>query len=182
MLNWSTANDVSTQKHLWISNQQGAQVGQPLIAADAPHNQIGLYQPGSSHVQILSLDSLLVIDKLPARLPELSARDTAITWLHLSFSSDGLRLAAVARAHCSILCVYKRQDAFSPFELLCTAEMQSKGTPFVPQFFPGDHNFLSFAGTPHHCLHPAPVFGRHLYPRYVDIILCGSVVTMGVCR
>lgn len=136
------------QRHVWLSKQQGAEVsvGRPLIAADPPNRQMALHQPGSSHVHILSLDSLVVVDKLSTRVPELPGRDTVVTWLHLSFSSDGLRLAAIAQAHCSVLCIYRRQDPVSPFELLCTAQLQSKGTPIAPKFFPGDNNFISFAG------------------------------------
>lgn len=149
-------NQCSAQTHLWLSAPQGAQVsvGQPLIAADPPHKQVALYQPGSSHVHILCVESLSVLDKFSARLPELPTRDMVVTWLHLSFSSDGLRLAAIARAHWSFLCVYERQDPSSAFELLCTTEMQSKGTPFEPNQFPGNHNFLAVAGATCLCLHP----------------------------
>jgi hypothetical protein len=150
----------SAQKHVWASSQQGIEVlvGQPLIAADPSHRQMALHQPGSSHVQILSLDSLLVRDNLSAPPSELFASSSEVKWLHLSFSKDGLRLAAVARSHCSILCVYTRQDALTPFDLLCSTDVQERGTPIEPQFCPANVNFISFAGTLHHFLYSTTCF------------------------
>jgi hypothetical protein len=138
---WFEIQHTSMQKHMWVSNRQGAEcsVGQPVLAADARHNQIAVYQPGSTHIQIVSVDRFEIVDN-PL------VRGTDWTWLHMRFSESGLRLAAVAQAHCFILCIYTRQDDLSPFELMCTADMQSNGTPLPPSFFPGDHEYISFAG------------------------------------
>lgn len=131
-----------------MSKQQGAEVsvGQALIAVDPPNGQIALHQPGSSYIAILSLNSHGAIQHLAAQSPELPVAEGALTWLHLSFSIDGLKLAAVARAQCSVLCVFKRDTLEDPFKFLCSTELPSKGNAFAPKFFPGNSDYISFAG------------------------------------